>query len=156
MTSEKFLLKWIWPYVSKKLDRDQFGGMSDNSVAHYLIEVANAILYNLDLQTPLTCIMTMIDFSKGFNRIDHVVLVKEMFDLGVPGWILRILVSYLKDRKLIIRFKDGLSEAAELPGGVGQGTLMGMWFFLFQINFFSSGQEGDTNIAEKITIKTNR
>ena len=66
------------------------------------------------------------------------------------SWILRILVSYLKDRKLIIRFKDGLSEAAELPGGVGQGTLMGMWFFLFQINFFSSGQEGDTNIAEKI------
>ena len=43
MTSEKFLLKWIWPYVSRKLDRDQFGGMSDNSVSHYLIEVANAI-----------------------------------------------------------------------------------------------------------------
>ena len=88
--------------------------MSDNSVAHYLIKVANVILYNLDLQTPLASIVTMIDISKGFNKIDQVILVKEMFYLGVPEWILRILVSYLKDRKLFIRFKDNSTSIQNL------------------------------------------
>ena len=62
--SEKFILRWIWPHIKHNIDRDQFGGISRNSVAHYLIEITNFILYNLDMKTPMATILTMFDFSK--------------------------------------------------------------------------------------------
>ena len=93
MTAEQYIIRWIWPYVSKHIDRDQFGGVSGNSVCHYLIELTNFILYNQDLQTPIATIVTLIDFSKGFNRIDHSKLIVELHRMNVPGWILRIIVS---------------------------------------------------------------
>ena len=119
-------------------------------MAHYLIEITNFILYNLDMKTPMATILTMFDFSKGFNRIDHRFLIIELYNLDVPAWILRILISYLQDRKLFIRYKDGISDPADLPGGVGQGTLLGMWMFLIRINRFSCGQEGDGYIAKNL------
>ena len=118
------------------MDRDQFGGIAQNSVAHYLIEITNFILHNQDMATPMATIMTLVDFSKGFNRIHHGILIEELIHLGVPGWIVRIVVSYLSERKLRIRYKEGVSEPADLPGGVGQGTIMGMWLFLIKMNNF--------------------
>ena len=129
MTAERFLLKWMWPYLKVHMDRDQFGGTASNSVSHYLIELTNFILYNIDLSTPLTTIMTMVDFSKGFNRVHHAALINELHSLGIPAWILRIVKSYLSNRELRIRYKEGISEPASLPGGLGQGTLMGIWMF---------------------------
>ena len=84
----------------------------------------------------MATIMTLVDFSKGFNRIHHGILIEELIHLGVPGWIVRIVVSYLSERKLRIRYKEGVSEPADLPGGVGQGTIMGMWLFLIKMNNF--------------------
>ena len=83
MTSEKYILRWIWPFVRSNLDRDQFGGIAQNSVAHYLIEVTNFILYNLDLNIPVPSLMTMVDFSKGFNRIHHGALIEELYRMNV-------------------------------------------------------------------------
>ena len=156
MTTEKFVLRWMWPHIQKKIDRDQFGGVAANSVSHYLIEVTNFILFNLDLKTPLATIMTLIDFSKGFNRIHHAGLIEDLHRMGVPIWILRILVSYLSDRKLHIRYKGGVSSAADLPGGVGQGTILGMWLFLLKMDLYSKGGEEDTLIGKAVTKKTGR
>ena len=45
---ERFVLQWLLRFISDKLDRDQFGGAKGHSVAHYLIEVMNFVLYNQD------------------------------------------------------------------------------------------------------------
>ena len=94
----------------------------------------------MDLTTPVSTILTMVDFSKGFYRIHHGHLIVELHGMGVPAWILRILVSYLTKRNLVIRYKEGTSDPADLPGGVGQGTLLGMWLFMFRMNRFSMGR----------------
>ena len=117
--TEKFVLRWMWSYVKEYMDRDQFGGIAKNSVSHYLIEVTNFILYNLDLSTSCATMLTMIDFSKGFNRIHHGALVEELYRMGVPMWILRIIMSYLSERKLQVKYKGGLSEPSDLPEGLG-------------------------------------
>ena len=46
---ERIVLKWLLGFISEKLDEDQFGGAKGHSVAHYLIEVMNFVLYNQDL-----------------------------------------------------------------------------------------------------------
>ena len=60
---ERFVLKWLLEYVEDKLD--QFGERKGHSVAHYLIEVQIAMLYDQDLNKPLATLFTAIDIKMG-------------------------------------------------------------------------------------------
>ena len=55
--------------------------------------------------------------------------------MNVPSWLLRIMVNYFTDRNLKIRFKNLISNAKELNAGLGQDCLLGLWCFLFLVNF---------------------
>ena len=99
---EKFVLTWLHKYIGDKLDRDQFGGAKGHSVAHYLIEIINFILYNQDLSKPLARLLTAVDLKKGFNKIDHCKIVTKISDMGAPGWLSKIIFSYLSGRSLSI------------------------------------------------------
>ena len=64
---EKIVIKWLMDFVKDKLDPDQMGGQDGHSIAHYLIEVTNFILYNQDLKDPHAIVAVLVDFSQGFN-----------------------------------------------------------------------------------------
>ena len=134
MVIEKLVIQWLWPYLEPLFDRDQFGGQTGNSIAHYLIELTNTILHNQDLNIPYCTLLTLVDYSKGYNRIDHNRVIRSLAEYNVPPWLIRIIAGYLKNRKLIVRFKGLQSLPQDLPGGAGQGTLLGMWIFLLSIN----------------------
>ena len=51
---EQYVVQWLMEYVGDKLDWGQFGGEKGSSISHYLIEFVNFILYNQDLNIPLT------------------------------------------------------------------------------------------------------
>ena len=111
---ERFVLKWLLHYVEDKLDPDQFGGRKGHSVAHYLIEVQNAILYNQDLDKPFATLLTAIDISKGFNLLEHNELITRISDMGCPGWLIKILISYFSGRSLQIRWQSKTSRKMPL------------------------------------------
>ena len=94
-------------------------------VAHYLIEIQNAILYNQDLDKPFATLLSAIDIKKGFNLIEHNKVVTRLSDKGCPGWLLKIVMSYLKGRTLTIRWKKKQSRKMPLNAGAGQGTIIG-------------------------------
>jgi hypothetical protein len=152
---ERFVLKWLLEYVEDKLDPDQFGGRKGHSVAHYLIEVQNAILYNQDLNKPLATLFTAIDIKKGFNLIEHNEVVTKLSDMGCPGWLLKIVVSYLKGRTLTIRWKNKQSRRMPLNSGAGQGAIMGL--FLFCVMFNGAGPKTSTEpLGQAITQSRKR
>ena len=100
---EKIVLKWLLSFISDKLDRDQFGGAKGHSTAHYLIEIMNFVLYNQDLSEPLSTILSAVDIQKGFNKVDHEKTITILSDtMKVPGWLTRIVASYLSLRTLKI------------------------------------------------------
>ena len=100
---EKFVLMWLCQYIGHKLDRDQFGGAGGHSIAHYLIEVMNFVLYNQDLSESLATFIITIDIHKGFNKICHVTTLTRLAEMGAPGWLLKIIFSYLSNRTMSIR-----------------------------------------------------
>ena len=96
----------------------------------------------------------MVDFAKAFNRQDHNLLVTKLCDMGVPGWLLRIVVAFLYDIKMIVKYKDKKSSMKSLPGGGPQGTLLGLLLFIVLTN--DVGFEGQlNNTGEIITSKRN-
>ena len=102
---DKFVIEWLLHYIGDRIDWRQYGGQQGSSIAHYLIEFINFILYNQDLKEPHAVLAVMIDFSKAFNRQDHNILLTLLCNLGVPGWLLNIVASFLQNRELILSYQ---------------------------------------------------
>ena len=131
---EKFVLGWLLQYVGEHLDWAQYGGRKGNSVSHYLIDFINFVEYNQDIKNIHAVLVVAVDFLKAFNRQNHNILIELLSDLGVPGWLLRIVMGFLEDRELEVFFKGEKSSRKRLPGGGPQGTVLGMFLFLILIN----------------------
>ena len=54
--------------------------------------------------------------------------------MGCPGWLTKILVSYLSGRTLQIRWQDKISRKMPLNSRSGQGTILGLLFFVVIFN----------------------
>ena len=118
---ETFIAQWLEPYIRPNLDPGQFGGQKKNSIVHYLILLLNFIISNCDKndKIPRAVIIALCDYSKGFNRIDHSNLVTRLSDWGVPGWLLKVLISYLTERSMVLKYDGAVSDPQPLPGGAG-------------------------------------
>ena len=131
---EQFVICWLLEYIGDQIDWGQYGGLKGSSISHYLIDFVNFILYNQDLKIPHAVVAAMVDFSKAFNRINHNIIITILSDMGVPGWLLRIIIGFLSNRELILRYKGLTSNRKRLPGGGPQGTRLGLFLFLILIN----------------------
>ena len=137
-------------YIKDKIDFRQYGGMKGNSISHYI----NFILLNQDSTAQTAILACMVDFSKAFNRQNHNLLVTKLSDMGVPSWLLKVVMAFLTNRKMLVRYKGKQSTIKDLPGGGPQGTLLGLLLFLVLIN--DAGFKGQLNNAgDLLTSKRN-
>ena len=146
---EKFVVEWLMVYIEDKIDPKQFGGLKGNSISHYMIELINFILHQQEYNLPIAVLLCAIDFSKAFNRQNHNILVTILSDMGVPGWLLNIVMGFLTERIMVVRFKGETTAPRSLPGGGPQGTLLGLLLFLVLVNF--CGFDSHQDIGSTIT-----
>ena len=148
---EQFIVSWLLEVLGDKMDFRQYGGTKGNSISHYLIEFLNFILHQQENESTavLAC---LVDFSKAFNRQDHSILITKLSDMGVPGWLLRLVVAFLQNRKMKVKYKGKYSKLFSLPGGGPQGSLLGLFLFLILIND-AGFSEQENNVGDMITRK---
>ena len=91
-------------------------------------------MYNQDLPQPHAVLATLVDFSKAFNRVNHNTIITILSRMGIPGWLLKIISSYLSERELILRYKGKIAGSQKMPGGGPQGSILGCFLFLILIN----------------------
>ena len=152
--TESFIVKWLLSFIGHKIDIRQFGGLKENSTTHYLIEFTNFILHNLDSVDQTAILACTIDFQKAFNRLDHSILVTKLSDLGIPGWLLKVVIGFLKDRRIMVKFGEGFSSEKFVPAGCPQGTKSALLFFLLLINELGFLDQRN-NIGDLVTKKRN-
>ena len=150
---EHFIVSWLLGIIGQKMDFRQYGGTRGNSISHYLIEFINFILYQLESNSRavLSC---LVDFDKAFNRQDHNVLITKLSDMGVPGWLLRLVMAFLENRTMKVKYRGKYSNIFNLPGGGPQGTLLGLFLFLVLIN--DAGFKGQANNAGQLITARNK
>ena len=152
--TEKFVVMWLLDYIGDKIDFRQYGGIRGNSITHYLVELLNFILLNQDSTEQTAILACMVDFSKAFNRQNHNLLITKLSDMGVPSWLLKVVMAFLTNRKMVVKYKSKISSVKDLPGGGPQGTLLGLLLFLVLIN--DTGFDDQINNAGELLTSKRR
>ena len=131
---ESFIGDWIMPYIEPFIDPGQCGGLKGSSITHYLVKLLNFVHTNLDKRQPHAVLLAMIDLEKAFNRVSHQLVIEDLADMKVPGWLLLILISYLTERSMFMRYKGTSSTRKMLPGSSPQGAFLGILLFIIIFN----------------------
>ena len=133
----KILEKWFiyqLNYDTKDTlhDPTQFGNSKGCSTTHYLIKLTDQAFKSTDKGHATTAIT--IDYSKAFDLVDHSTLIHKLIELKVRGKLIKLIVSFLSNRKHYTKINGIKSELVEITCGVPQGTISGPKLFTILIN----------------------
>ena len=131
---ESFIGDWILPYLEPFIDPGQCGGLKGSSITHYLVRLLNFVHLNLDKNQPHAVLLALVDLEKAFNRVSHQLVIQDLADMKVPGWLLLILISYLTERSMFMRYNGSTSSMKLLPGSSPQGAFLGILLFIIIFN----------------------
>ena len=109
----------------------EFGFQKQHYTDHTIVHLVNEILkfFGNDGYT----IAVFIDLTKAFDMVDHNILLKKNFHYGVRDNNLKLLQSYLQNRKQYIAYQN-FSKTEYKNLIVPQGSVLGPLLFLIFIN----------------------
>ena len=124
------LLKFIHKYsiISEK----QFGFLKNRSTAdaiYNLIEHIYSALNNKQYS-----ISVFIDLRKAFDTVNKDILLRKLSRYGIRGLPLKLLSSYMSERKQCVRIGSVKSNFSTVNIGVPQGSILGPLLFILYIN----------------------
>ena len=75
--------------------------------------------------------VAFLDVSKAFDRVNHTTLFSKLLKLGVPIWIIKVLVQWYCNQSMCVRWGSVLSDFFLVNNGVRQGVLLFSFFLLW-------------------------
>jgi hypothetical protein len=134
--------------IVPKLSHSQFGGQKGLSLQHLVASLIDDIAEVTD--NGGFAVLASLDFSKAFNKINHNILIKDLVNYGVDGWAIRILSSYLEERKMIVRTSSAVSSPHTMSGGTPQGSLLGVILFITYLDGITKKIEQQNTLIEPL------
>lgn len=85
------------------------GGMRGAGTEHYLVELYQLILEALE-DSRAASIITSIDYSKAFNRLDFQRCLEALANKGASTELIAIVSSFLTSRTMAVKVGQALSR----------------------------------------------
>lgn len=120
---ERVVHSHIYPFILRHIPAQQHGFIRGRSTNTNLSIFVNDVLRGMDCGYQIDVIYT--DFEKAFDRVDHIILLRKLQELGIRGSLLRWVESYLRNRSQAVVVAGHRSDLVHVPSGVPQGSILG-------------------------------
>jgi hypothetical protein len=127
---EYFLLQFVLEDVSDKMSVRQYGGKKGVGTEHLLVTLIDRIKKLLDQPNTPVVILSSYDWKGAFERIDPTEVALKMIKLGIRSSIVKVVIDFLRDRKMELKMNGHTSPSLDLIGGGPQGSLIGQLMYL--------------------------
>ncbi|CAB4000775.1 RNA-directed DNA polymerase from mobile element jockey [Paramuricea clavata] len=146
---EGFMLQSLMSEVGLKLDPKQFAlpGKSTTQALVYLLHLIHAALD----QGHCSVRIFFADFKKGFDLVDHNVIIDELLKLQVSPAIIRWIKSFLTSREQCVKIGPSFSSWKPVNGGLPQGTKLGPLLFAILVNSLLQDWNGRIKFVDDAT-----
>ena len=114
-------------HFEKILSKYQFGFRKGYNAQQCLIAMIELWKKSVDQKKSFGALLT--DLSKAFDCIDHELLIAKLSAYGLDYSSLKLIFSYLENRKQTVRINHTFSEPKTIKYGVPQGSVMGPLLF---------------------------
>ena len=119
--------------VSHQIDPRQFA-RAGHSTTDALVYLLQAVYEAVDTGS-CGARMFFADYSKGFDMIDHSVLIEELRNMHVHPVLVNWIIAFLCNRTQAVRIENIISEWKTPKGGIPQGTKLGVILFTIMTNY---------------------
>ena len=79
-------------------------------------------------------LIQFIDLSKAFDCVHHKILLAKLHRYGIRDDALRLMTSYLSNRRQRVKVKGSFSKYTEVEMGVPQGSCLGPLLYIIYAN----------------------
>ena len=121
---ERIILQRISRYVDENniIPFEQFGFRAKHSTSHQLLRVVKHVRKQFDHKRSTG--MLFLDIEKAFDSLWHNGLLHKLLIDGFQLTLIKLIQSFLKDRKFFVCLQDGRSELFNIPAGAPQGSCL--------------------------------
>ena len=132
---ERCMYDQLKDHFDKLLSKYQCGFRKGFSTQHCLLAMIEKLRKSLDSGGSSAALLT--DLSKAFDCLPHDLLIAKLHAYGIKKGSLKLLFSYLKNRKQRVRLNNTYSEWIDILFGVPQGSILDpLLFNIFLCNLF--------------------
>ena len=144
---EKFIMQWITEDIGNKIDIQQFAGKKGVGAEHLVVCMMDRILGLLDKPGMTAVIRSSTDWKSAFDRTDPTKTVKKCIRMGIRPSLIPIIIEFLSDRKMSVKFNQKESKLFNLIGGGPQGSQTG------QASYIISSDDNAYHVPEEDRYK---
>ena len=120
-----------------------------------LVEVLSDITTGME-DNRAGVVLSAIDFSKAFNRLDHSKCLAAFAKKGASTQILKLLATFLLGRRMAVRLEGEISDSLPINAGAPQGSVLGCYLFNIGVDDLEEGFNncGVNNLQSEVHEET--
>ena len=122
---ESILRTWIVEDIGEKININQFAGKKGVGTEHLMVLMVDRVQSLLDRPGMSAVVLAAVDWMGAFDRQDPTKTAIKIINMGLRPSLVPVILDFLEDRSMVVKFNSAISKWYDLVGGSPQGSWNG-------------------------------